>query len=251
MQSLRIHQAQRTFGTRLAVLPASVLLVTLCASTLCFGIAQAQEGSLLKQHVVGDESAATPAATGPLTLENASFLFQPLPPEAQRELRENDIITVLVDYRTAMNSDGSAQSRKTANFNAALLDWIGFDGSDIFAAPQTRGDPTIAGQLNSQFRAQSELELNDSLVFKIAATIVDIRPNGNLVIEAHRKVRNNNEVWMQSLTGVVARQFVNPDRTVRSDTIAELSIDKRELGHVRDAYSRGWLNKWYGRFKPF
>lgn len=227
----------------------AALVMLLLGSALAPSVAQAQEGSLLKQPVIGEQGAVAPS--GPLTLENTSFLFQPLPPEAQRELRENDIITVLVDYRTAMNSDGSAQSRKTANFNAALLDWIGFDGSDIFAAPQTRGDPTIAGQLNSQFRAQSELELNDSLVFKIAATIVDIRPNGNLVIEAHRKVRNNNEVWMQSLTGVVARQFVNPDRTVRSDTIAELSIDKRELGHVRDAYSRGWLNKWYGRFKPF
>lgn len=212
-------------------------------------IASAQEGSLLVQRVV-TEQGSQPIVTQ-LTLENTSYLFQPLPPEAQRELKKEDSIIVLVDYRTAMNSDGQAQSRKTANFNAALLDWIGFDGKDIFAAPQSRGDPTIAGLLNSQYRAQTELELEDSLTFRIAAKIVDIYPNGNLVIEAHRTVRNNDIVWQQSLTGVVARQFINADRTVRSDAITDLYIDKREAGQVRDGYSRGWLTRWYGQFKPF
>ncbi len=222
----------------------------LIAATLLMGSwATAQEGSLLVQRVTTDEG--TQVVAPPLTLENTSYLFQPLPPEALRELKKEDSIIVLVDYRTAMNSDGSLQSRKTANFNAALLDWIGFDGSDIFAAPQSRGDPTIAGMLNSQYRTQTDMELEDSLTFRIAAKIVDIYPNGNLVIEAHRTVRNNNEVWQQSLTGVVARQFINADRTVRSDAITDLFIDKRELGEVRDGYAPGWLTRWYGRYKPF
>ncbi len=225
------------------------LTTALLAMVAASNIATAQEGSLLAAQIPTDDG--TPPAQMPLTLENTSYLFQPLPPEAQRELKREDSIIVLVDYRTAMNSDGSTQSRKQANFNAALLEWIGFDGSDIFAAPQFRGDPEIAGILNSQYRAQTELELEDSLTFRIAAKIVDIRPNGNLVIEAHRTVRNNDEVWQQSLTGVVARQFINADRTVRSDAITDLYIDKREIGQVRDGYSPGWLTKWYGRYKPF
>ncbi|MCO6043769.1 flagellar basal body L-ring protein FlgH [Aeoliella sp. ICT_H6.2] len=225
--------------------------LTLFAAMLMLSVAMAsaQEGSLMAQPQQADNGDLLPS--GPLTLDQTSFLFRPVPPEAQREVRPNDKIIVIVDYRTAMYSDGTTRSRKTSNFNAALLDWIGFDGRDIFAAPQSRGDPTIAGQLNSQTRAQTELELEDSLTFKIAATVVDIRPNGDLVIEAHRQVRNNEEVWMQSLRGVVARQFVNPDRTVRSDAIAELAIDKREMGQVRDGTNRGWLNKCWGKWKPF
>lgn len=232
--------------TTVLTLLATPLLLLALSETIA-----AQEGSLLSNqaNVKADDGSLLPA--GPLSLETASFLFQPVPPEAQREVRKNDKIIVIVDYRTAMYSDGSAQSRKTSNYNAALLDWIGFDGRDIFAAPQSRGDPTIAGRLNSQTRAQTELELEDSLTFKIAATVVDIRPNGDLVIEAHRQVRNNEEVWMQSLRGVVARQFVNPDRTVRSDAIAELAIDKREMGQVRDGTNRGWLSRLYGKYKPF
>lgn len=223
-------------------------LILAVAVLLAAPISLAQEGSLLQRTVTND---GVEVVQAPLTLENTSYLFQPLPPEAQRELKKEDSIIVLVDYRAAMNSEGDAQSRKRANFNAALLDWIGFDGKNIFAAPQSRGDPTIAGSLNSQYRAQTELELEDSLTFRIAAKIVDIYPNGNLVIEAHRTIRNNDIVWQQSLTGVVARQFINADRTVRSDAITDLDIYKREIGQVRDGYATGWFTRWWGQYKPF
>ena len=211
--------------------------------------ANAQEGSLLVPSAVTADG--TPVTARPLTLENTSILHRPLPPEARRELQVEDSIIVLVDYRATMNSDGSAESRKTSSFNAVLSDWLAFDGSDIFAAPQSRGDPRVSTSLNSQYRAESDLELRDSMTFRIAAKIVDIRPNGNLVIEAHRRIENNDEVWLQSLTGVVARQFINADRTVRSDSITDLQIKKREMGQVRNGYAPGWFTKWWGYNKPF
>jgi flagellar L-ring protein precursor FlgH len=179
-------------------------------------------------------------------------MYRKLPPEAElRELKVNDIITVLVDYRSSMMSEGDAESRRRASLNAVLTDWLKFDGKDIFPAPQGQGDPSVNASLNSQYRAESELELRDSLSFKIAAAVVDIRPNGNLVIEARREIRINEEVWVQSLTGVVRRQSIGPDRMVRSDEVAELRIEKRERGFINDAYSRGWLTRWYDKWKPF
>ncbi|MEM1303508.1 MAG: flagellar basal body L-ring protein FlgH, partial [Planctomycetota bacterium] len=71
------------------------------------------------------------------------------------------------------------------------------------------------------------------------------------VIEAHRDIRVNDEVWRTSLSGIVPRQAILPDRTVRSDAIADLRIDKYELGTVRNSYSPGWLNRWWGANKPF
>jgi flagellar L-ring protein precursor FlgH len=168
-----------------------------------------------------------------------------------RELRVHDIITVLVDYRASMMSEGDAENRTTASLNAALLDWVGFDGKDFFNAPMERGDLSVNGKLTSQYRAESDMELLDSMTFRIAAEVVDIRPNGNLVIQARREIRNNEEVWEQCLTGVIARQSIGPDRTVRSDEIHELHIDKQEKGFINDSYTRGWFTRWYGTWKPF
>jgi flagellar L-ring protein FlgH len=150
-----------------------------------------------------------------------------------------------------MTSEGDAESRKNSNFNAVLSQWLAFDGKDLFDAPLRRGAPGAIGTLNTQYRTTSDMELRDAMTFRIAAEVVDIRPNGNLVIEARREIRNNDEVWLQSLTGVVRRQSIGPDRTVRSDEVAELRIDKRERGFINDSYRRGWLVEWWGTWKPF
>jgi flagellar L-ring protein precursor FlgH len=222
----------------------------LFASILLFAVAVrsralAQDASLLLVQ-------PAPEKPGQLTLENSSFIYRQLPPEAElRELKVNDIITVLVDYRSSMMSEGDAESRRRTSLDAVLTDWLKFDGKDIFPAPQGQGDPAVSGSLNTQYRTESEMELRDSLSFKIAAAVVDIRPNGNLVIEARREIRINEEVWVQSLTGIVRRQSIGPDRMVRSDEVAELRIEKRERGFVNDGYSRGWVTRWYDKWKPF
>lgn len=204
---------------------------------------EAQDGSLFQQPV------NTPRG---LTLQTSSFVFRDLPPEAMpRQLQEQDIITVLVDFNSRFLSEGDAENRKTASLAAVLADWIQLDSGSLKPAAQADGDPTITGTLNSQYRAESDVELRDSLTFRMAAKIVDIRPNGNLVIEGHQEIRNNEERWRISITGVVRREAIQADRTVSSDSIAELRIDKEEMGQVRDGYARGWFTQWYDKYKPF
>lgn len=206
-------------------------------------VANAQDGSLFL-------NPAQPSHG--LTLENSSFMYQQLPPESRpRQLQKHDIITVVVDVRSRFLSEGDGQARKTQSLTAVLADWIRLDNGHLKPAPQKDGDPTIAGTLNSQNRAQSDIELRDSLSFRMAAEIVDIQPNGNLVIEGHQTIRNNEEEWRISLTGVVRREAIQADRTVSSDAIYDFKVDKEEAGQVRDGYARGWFSRWYDRYKPF
>ena len=231
---------------RLCVSQFRLTLLLVCIILLASGVASAQDASLLLVQPLG------PKQRAPLTLENSSFMFRKLPPEAeQRELQLNDIITVLVDYRSALQSDGDANSKKTASFNAVLSDWLKFDGKNILPAPQDNGDPKIAAALTSQYKTQADVQQKDALTFKIACAVVDIRPNGNLVIEGRSEVQSDDEVWEQSLTGVVRRQSIGPDRTVRSDDIAERRIRIRKKGFVHDGTNRGWFVKWYDQVKPF
>src|SRR6185295_4481159 len=138
----------------------------------------AQDGSLLLT------APLSPKQIIPTSMENSNFMYRKLPPEAeQRELQLHDIITVLVDYRSALQSDGDANSKKTASFNAVLSDWLKFDGKNIEPAKQLSGDPAINGSLTSQYKTQADIQQKDALTFKIAASVVDIRPNGNLVID--------------------------------------------------------------------
>jgi flagellar L-ring protein precursor FlgH len=157
----------------------------------------------------------------------------------------------MVDFRSRFLSEGDGQARKTQNLTAVLAEWVRLENGSLKPALQRDGDPAIVGTLNSQNRSQSDLELLDSMSFRIGARIVDIQPNGNLVIEAHQTLRNNEEEWRISLSGIVRRESIQADRTVSSDAIYDLRVDKEEVGQVRDGYARGWLSRWYDRYKPF
>lgn len=203
-----------------------------------------QDASLLQMSLAGPGQ--------PLTLSNSSFMYRMLPPDAeQRELKVNDIITVLVDYSSTTASNGNTDNRKTSHLSAELKNWLKFDGRNLMPAPMSHGDLKADGHVDSETRIDALLQSKDSVTFRIAATVVDIQPNGNLVIEAHRYIHINDEVWQQSLTGIVRRSSIDATRTVRSDEVADLRVDKKEMGFIRDAYQRGWAQEWYDHYKPF
>ncbi|TWT99367.1 Flagellar L-ring protein precursor [Botrimarina colliarenosi] len=221
-------------------------VLTLLACFACGAAARGQEGSLAYSANVPPQGLAAP------TLNNSSFIFQSLSPEAmQRPLEKESIITVLVDYRSVMQSEGSGESRRTGSYNAILSNWLKFDGKNISRAPQNGGDPQVSGTLNSQMRAESDVEQRESLTFPIAVRVVDIQPNGNLVIEGRSEIHINEEVWMTYISGTIPRQAIGPDLVVRDSVIADKRIRKYEKGAVRDGYSRGWLSQWYGKYKPW
>jgi flagellar L-ring protein precursor FlgH len=186
----------------------------------------------------------------PAPLPTTSWYEIPLPPP--KEVRINDIITIRVDMAVRMTSEAEWQRRKNAKFDALLNDWIKLVGlRAVKPAPQSDGDQRIQGNLNIQDRSQGELETSESLKFEIAATVASVLPNGNVVLEAHRTVRNNHDYWLHSLSGVCRREDIGPGNIVLSKDLANLQIEKREMGQVRDSYKRGWLTRLWDEFAPF
>jgi len=193
-------------------------------------------------------SQGSPSRPRPMTLSEASWHYQP--PEEPRELRLNDLIVVMVDEKTQVTSEGEMDRRKKADATYKLKDWIVLDGLAVRPDPQSHGDPTIAGEMQSKYRAESELETRDSMKFRIACRVVDIRPNGTLLLEGRRQIQNNDESWEMWLMGSIRPEDVLPNNTVLSEHVAELRIIKREAGHVRDGYRRGFFMRFLDRFSP-
>jgi flagellar L-ring protein FlgH len=198
----------------------------------------AQRASLYQR----DEQGAIPLATSSLTYR------QVLPP---KQVKLHDLVTIVVIESSQSLNSGEFDGKKNASIDATLKSWIELDGLNLKPAPQEDGDPRVNGTYNNQFRAEGELETRQALKFNITATVVDIRPNGNLVLEARKRVQDDDEILEASLTGIVRREDITPNNRVTSDAIAELSVYRRSVGHVRDSYRRGWLHKFYDRFAPF
>ena len=192
---------------------------------------------------------AAPVQRRVLTLSDLSWTYQAK--EEPKELRINDLLEVVVDYKSEVISEGEMDRRKKVDGNFALKNWIAFDGGGVEPDKQTAGDPTITGEMQTKYRAEAELETRNSMKLRIQCRVVDIRPNGNLVVEGRRAIYNNEDSWEVSLIGTIRPEDVLPDNSILSENIADLRIVKRETGHIRDGWRRGWFKKIYDRFQPF
>jgi len=185
----------------------------------------------------------------PLTMADASWTFQP-PPEPKL-WKIHDFVTVLIDEKSTMIREGQIDQRKKAEGAMALNDWIAMDGFAIQPDPQTEGDPKIAGILDNKYRAQANLQNRDTLTTSIQCEVVDIRPNGTMVLEGHAKVQVDEEEWELSISGIVRPDDILPNNTVKSEKVAEKRILRLSAGHGRDGIRRGWLQRTIDKFQPF
>lgn len=195
-------------------------------------------------------AAANPAAMAANPLAAASWIYTPQPPP--RVLQIHDLVHVRVDETAQTSASGSAQSRKNSALDLDLTDWVRFEGLDTLKpATQSDGDLSVAGQNAEIYRADSTLRTRESITFNITAEIADIRPNGLLVLSATKEIRDNDNVWELSFSGICRPEDIGPDNVVLSRDIFDPRIVKNEDGHVREGYARGWFTRLYGKFKPF
>lgn len=185
----------------------------------------------------------------PLELKAASWTYIPPPPV--RTLKLQDIVTIRVDELARMQAEGSSESRKNSLYDALLKDWIGLKNGNLRPDRQANGDPRVQGSMNSLYRADSGIESRESLSFNIAARIVDIRPNGNLVLEAHKTIFVNENTWETFLSGACRADDVGPDNVILSRDLIDLQIRKNDRGRMRDGYRRGWFTRWFETLQPF
>jgi flagellar L-ring protein FlgH len=217
------------------------LLATACL--LAADTLKAQESSLYRR----DQSGAIPLASSSLIYSDANH--SALLPKVHKL---NDLVTIRVNEASNFTSEGEIDRRNISSVDARLQNWVELDGLNLNASPKESTElPRARGNYNTQTRANGDLYTRELLVYNITARIVDIRPNGNLVLEARKTMRVDDELFENTLTGTVRPEDIKPDNVVLSEKLAELSINRRTLGHVRDSYKRGWLTRFWDTVNPF
>lgn len=249
MQSTVVSRWQQPESKRPVQL--TVLMLLVCLGTL-YRTGNAQNNSLFRDPAtpMGQRAAQPEPLPPPRGMEHYSWTY--IPPPAPRKFAVEDIIFIRVNELSRMTSEGQLQRRRNALYDFILNDWVVLNGlRSIKPSPQSDGDPRVRTTHNRLDRAQAQLDTSESLSLNIAARIADIRPNGTLVLEAHKIIRNNNEIWEVSLSGICRPQDIADNNMILSERIYDLKIVKRELGHVRDSYKRGWFTRWFDQFSPF
>jgi flagellar L-ring protein precursor FlgH len=191
------------------------------------------------------QASANPGPSGP-SLFSASnpnlFLFHDV-----KARNANDIVTIqIVESSTATNS-ANTSTQKSGSVSMAAPALVGLE------AAKGSLDFSKILQANSQlgFGGTGSTSRTGQLQASLSARVVEVLPNGDLLLEGSKDVTINKERQSLKIRGVVRAVDVSPGNVVMSSAIAHMEVEFDGKGIVTNANSPGWLHWLFTKILPF
>jgi flagellar L-ring protein precursor FlgH len=168
----------------------------------------------------------------------------------RRAQRPGDILTIVVqESATASNTQKTRASKNTA-LQGAIERFLFSPAASGFGSHN--GElPSSAFSGSNEFSASGEIANRNSLTTRAAVLVVDVQPNGNLVLEGVRVVTFGGETTYAVLTGVVRPDDITSANTVSSTAVANARVEFITEGSLTASQRKGWLTKVYETLRPF
>jgi flagellar L-ring protein precursor FlgH len=217
--------------------PTPALLLLALAGPAC---AQSLLVQIPEQHLYGDASTVDQSTTPLYQLSTFA-----VPPPRPREFKTHDLVTIVVDESSRQQADQSLKADKKMKNNFTLgsvLDpWELLETRLRVGASENLKLLDISG--NNKFDSNGEYERTDKLQMKIQAEVIDVKPNGVLVLEARKFINKNGETQETVLSGSCRREDVTQNNSVLSSQIANMSLATKSTGAVDDTARKGIITK--------
>jgi len=148
--------------------------------------------------------------------------------------RVGDLVTLIIVEQAEATHSASTGSSKGASLN--IGPWSGII-SDF---------PSLGGSASDRFEAGGTTRRGGSLRAQMTAKVVEILPNGNLVIEGRQGISINDERQELIVSGIVREQDIRPDNTVLSTYLADAQITFTGTGAIGNKQTPGLLTTLFG-----
>ncbi|MEM1012786.1 MAG: flagellar basal body L-ring protein FlgH [Planctomycetota bacterium] len=209
----------------------------------------AGSGSLLQAQLASRDAVARGIGQ-PGSAIDADVSFFAIPAPEPTLVRRHDLITVIVREESSSRSQGSADYEKDYTISADLQEYVNLNLGDFRLIPKAGGQ-ALDFEAGRSFAGDGQNDRRDSFVTRITAEVMDVKPNGTLVIQARKRITTDNDEQLIVLTGTCRTADVTAGNTVLSTQLHDLHLQKHTRGPVRDAAKRGWLPRAVDVVNPF
>lgn len=149
-----------------------------------------------------------------------------------KAVRIHDVVSVVVTESLAASTDGQVKNTRASNANSGLTALFG-----VLKASNTMQN--LLGQNSSSaLTAQGQSTTNSSLLTTFGAEVVDVLPNGMLVVQATRQLTFSQQTQLIKLRGLVRPEDVSAQNEVLSTAMTDLELEVTGKGIVNDSTYR-------------
>jgi len=164
--------------------------------------------------------------------------------EDRRARYVGDTINVRIVENTNATTKSNRKVDKSGNVTASVGAMAGLPGSRLANLDLN------AGSANS-FSGAGEAANNNVFTGNLAVTVIDVLPNGNLLVSGEKQVAIGQEQEYVRISGVVNPGFIDTQNTVPSSMIADARIEYKSSGQVAEGQVMGWLARFFLNVLPF
>jgi flagellar L-ring protein precursor FlgH len=209
------------------------------------GLMMQRNGGSLAQATMATpvDSTAAPAS---------SYSFYAVPEPQPKTLKKHDLVQIIVREDSNFSSVGDSDLQHHYDIDTQIQAYMQLHFSPLSLVAQTPTTP-LENHLTGDrdFKGTATYDRTDSLTARITAEVIDIKPNGNLVLQATKKIKTDEEEQQFTLTGTCRAEDVTPDDTVLSTELYSANLTKTHKGQVKDTTERGFLAKLLDQINPF
>lgn len=226
--------------TRLRFLPLFAAFVLVLLS----GCASVQTTPTTAVHQPMTAVASTPAQIAPANgaiyqVSHARPLF-----EDRRARHVGDVITInLVERNTAQKASNAAASRGSG-MTAGISSLTGLSLGRL-------QDIAIEAGSDSSFTGSGAAAANNAFNGTITVTVIDVYPNGNLLVSGEKQMAINQGSEFIRFSGVVNPHTITGANTVQSTQVADARIEYKGSGYIDQSQRMGWLQRFFLAVLPF
>ncbi len=191
--------------------------------------------------VIEQPASASPGAI--YNVASADFLF-----EDQKAKRIGDILLVNLTEATKASKNADTNAKKDDSISIANPTLLGSLPSAL------NGNLTFETSIapKRQFQGQADSKQSNNLSGDITVTVVQVYPNGYLLIRGEKWITLNQGREYIRLTGIVRPADITANNTITSDRIGNARIEYSGTGALADSNTQGWLSRFFsGSVWPF
>ncbi|WP_407714934.1 flagellar basal body L-ring protein FlgH [Comamonas testosteroni] len=168
--------------------------------------------------------------------------------EDQRARMVGDSVTVQIVERVSASQSTDSKVGRANELSTGITSLPLLRGG----AEKTVADAlTLGAESKNDFKGSGATTSNNTFTGSIATTVVDVLPNGHLVIAGEKQIGVNHNVDVLRFTGTVDPRSLRPGSTVASTQVANLRVESRSRGQAGEAQSIGWLSRFFLNVMPF
>jgi flagellar L-ring protein precursor FlgH len=154
-----------------------------------------------------------------------------------------DLLTVQIQENTTARQRSNSSVNRDGKIEAGIAS-LPFVTSPVVTRAK------VGGSSSNESSAKGESGSDNVFSGMITATVVEVLPNGNLVVVGEKQVGVNQTVDSLRFSGVVDPRFIRPGNVIPSTQVADVRVEFRGRGDIDRAMTVGWLQRFFFSWSP-